>query len=1117
MIDNDESSADSQFENEETANAILGTAKADPETIYKPPPGVFKRQVSFHSTHETTIGRGSAPAHLSLSSRQPISDAALIIQNAYRKSRMQLRRKQLQARFQRCVNLTNRYITIEDLAQQAQIRDAMIKMKTLTPGILRWILWHKDSKGARPGVCHCMPGAIVHIKIEKLTDFARQVNQVKHWNYLNMTGELVQADEKPAQVTTINGDILLRFWEMLITQVHKFHGDAVELYDDTVKVIFPTEPLFGTQAKSPGAAKSLTQSRALLFALEVLVNIQNFRLEGNALAKDHIKPKIVVAYGTLNIHIAGTMHRRVVLLSGDCVECTATLCDKYSDGLLVHQSIGDVKDRIVHPAEHVRLRVGSTQPTTQILHERLLTSKDYISLSQQENPYFDLIQGRGSRARPLPSLQTFAKVGKTKSSKAVPGTYGGSIASNSLSRAISLDSLGEEDTGLIFNTSTRSFADTSLQGSLASFVTNKVFSDITLGCFVSQLERIYCSILTVVIPDIVSNEIKLVPEKLQQLISGVIEVTTSYIGEVLACWIDGRGLVISASFGVLSTLGENHALAAAFGIQKLFEDEKDIQCSIGIASGFSKIGLIGGVTRFVYAIIGDVPKISESLAARASTPKQYGGITRSTIMIDQDTFLGCSQFKLQRFIVFEIFVRGFEASMQAFLPLMKDENIRDLDDNRVLTNIGILGNAKVVRVTNVSKRTMQNAELRNRQHNGFVADISRLTLGLENYEVIQTVLKIIAVMGMVSTRLDTDILPSLPTVSVLSSDVEYALTILQQDLQLIRYIASNQYIINDVKGHITPIYESLMPAYRRQLHKDLGSIYAERLLLGDFTSIPKHRLQVMIGTHYAHAGVQYHFEGASYLNQALPVFAHEQPTYGVLLGSQSYRLVRSWQRKQLADAEATAAFAQYQMAKFQRRMGQQRISFCAFVACLRSYKALSPFLHSPCPSIDSCEYEKGTLEECQCHKLEDGLRAYVFIHHAPDPYSSFSFRCLEISSEATKFLVNPTECTVRQSIEETPDSEINCRMYELSFSEVRKFYDLPMMNTKVNKFYRLIIMNRDTSKHILNSFLQLASISLKTMAMDYVKKEIHKNPSERSLQTSQNHNIVINARACILQ
>lgn len=1054
--------------------------------------------------------------------------AATQIQRFFRKISVSRTQVQFRQRLRQCfLQLEETSENKNSEAAQRQAHEIKSKVHALTPGLIHWFLRTKGVSAANPGSTHILHGVVVYIFVSGLTEFARQVNQVKKvgdvsavWN-----GQLQPIEDQTGTESlgaiecqsNLNSDVIMRCWDMIIGKIHHFQGDVVKILDDVVQVTFPVDILFSS-VKKHATARSMCQSRALLFCLDLIERLRTFEIDKNVLAKDHVRLRIGLAYGEMKFHIVRSLMRSELLVSGEAADEAATLCDKAVDTeVLAHKSIGDIKDRIVLSSNFVRLRMDGSQPSTHLLYERLIVSKDYISLSQTDDPYHHNVapRTRGGRKRSvdaLPSHESFAKIGMTASFKIVETRSYHTESGISFSQ--SSDSMMNEshESSILRVPSQNSFTANAAM-TIATFIPNRVFSSIVLGAFVAQLERAFCTVVTIVVPGVARYGSDCDTDSMQEIVSIVDAIVKNQLGDLLQVWTDSRGFVIVAIFGNLSAQAEHMGTTAAREIA-LELHHMGFESAIGVASGFCKVGLIGALTRFTYSSIGDVPRLSARLASRASST-QLEKFQRPIILVDQTTFLGLPPHENQKFLVFELYVRGFEDNVQTFLPLYYKETLEDLEKHKVLADLAIIGSHKIVKVTDASEEAHRRAKWQ-RQEGGFVADVSRLSLGLEHSDAVQAVLKLLAIMGTVSARVDTQIVQAMFAESTTAAHLEYSLNVLRSSLQIIRFVGQNVYMINNVQGQIKPIYASLMPTYRMKLHGLLANIYAEKMSIGEITDIPQHTLQIMIGTHYSQAGVECHQEAATYLNQAITAVSYETPAQGVALAKRSYNLTRSWQNFQHSRAETTSAQAQFLIAKFQRKMGNLQSSFNAFVACLRSFTALEPLLHPPCTNLETCEYLKESLESCSCYSLPKNLRVYLFIHHAPDPFSEFQFRCLEISTASDVFLVNAVECIINGSFEKRPSPTANCKLVELSNSELERHYSVFNRNPNVRKYYQVLIMNRHTSKYILKSFLQLAAISIKAKAAEYIRTSFAPATSSSSI-FSPKEPVKIKSNMCLLQ
>ncbi|GBG28239.1 Adenylate cyclase type 10 [Hondaea fermentalgiana] len=1030
--------------------------------------------------------------------------ASVRIQRFLRKAQQSDARKKFAAQYRHAVG------TLEDPDAEPlppmHLGESRAKVIELTSNFLQWTLSSKSVRECKAPYSSTFETVVVHIYVEGLTEFARHVTRARH----AMDRSILEGEESTAPKVPRSGlspEVVTRFWEFLIGQIRTFQGDAIKILDDSVQVIFPVEPLFSHINKSH-LARTKCQSRGLLFALDLMHKLNTFEIDRDVLAKDHMRTKLGIAFGKAQLHIAGSRMRHEVLLSGEAPALALDLCvQAHGSETLVHESITDVKDRVVLSKTFVRLRMDVTQPTTKLLYERLVEARDYLKLAQADAPYMTGSAHKRDRSD-VPSFNGLEvtntrrsmRLGKSESFRSpVP------IAMNATLAGESTHDSTEYDTPQAIRgraLSDRRLSDATTRGrqgnariaALSRFVPRRVVVELLAGCFVAQLESCHATVLTIIVSDgSCALEDKVDTLSMSIAISIVDSVVGEFLGDFMRAWLDHKGLNMTISFGNGAYGTENEGLEAALKVRDMLRAE-GFKVALGLASGLCKIGVVGSAARCAYSVVGGVPRLSARLADRATS---LWAITdaKPLIIVDQSTFYCLPPCLDTRFVASEIFPRGFERNLQIFFPLDPDETMDSLRDGEVIAHLSIVRAPLCVRVRDILNHDESDSRWR-RQHGGFVADISRLTVGLDRAEAVQTTLKYIAVMGVVDPRIDAEVLYSLMPVSA-AQDVQYALEALQTDFQILRHVHKNSYSINDVDNRIQYLYENLLLSYRMEVHRRLGNAYTEHLTLGTLADIPKQNMQIIIGSHFAHAGPHSHLDACSHFNQASTLVSSQDPLYGTRLAARSYKLADSWLDTQFDKAENTLAKAQFLIGKMEKRMGNLRNSFNAFVTCLRSFAQLAPLLHPPCKSAEKCNQEQGSLDTCDCYRLATNARAILFIHHAPDPYSRFQFRCLEVISTESSFLINPLDCSVVESFEKDQDqAPHNCHLQPLDMDTVMAFYKLQKKRAARFRFYRLVIMHRQTTQLILGSFIQMASITLRLKAMEYLK-ESFRPPSSR--------------------
>jgi len=115
-------------------------------------------------------------------------------------------------------------------------------------------------------------------------------------------------------------------------------------------------------------------------------------------------------------------------------------------------------------------------------------------------------------------------------------------------------------------------------------------------------------------------------EKLDAVMKEVCEVVEEKKGHLRQFIRDDKGIVLIATFGLRSSLGPNmvaaRALPATILVHERLRKNLSIECVIGAAYGGVYCGVVGGVRRHEYAVIGRIV----NLAARLMASKQNKGI-----------------------------------------------------------------------------------------------------------------------------------------------------------------------------------------------------------------------------------------------------------------------------------------------------------------------------------------------------------------------------------------------------------------------------------------------------------------------------------------------------------
>lgn len=114
--------------------------------------------------------------------------------------------------------------------------------------------------------------------------------------------------------------------------------------------------------------------------------------------------------------------------------------------------------------------------------------------------------------------------------------------------------------------------------------------------------------------------------KLSNVMKTVCRELDRYEGQLLNYIIDDKGVVLIATFGLRYSTFPNmvagHALPATLSIRKCLLDELNVDCRIGATYGKAYCGVVGGMRRHDYSILGP----SVNLAARLMCSSENKGI-----------------------------------------------------------------------------------------------------------------------------------------------------------------------------------------------------------------------------------------------------------------------------------------------------------------------------------------------------------------------------------------------------------------------------------------------------------------------------------------------------------
>lgn len=1012
--------------------------------------------------------------------------SAKIIQRWYRKVEMDYSRWQYKSKMQRTKEgLASKMEQIDDghIQQAVEIEG---KLRALTPQYLHWLIRSRGVHFIAPERHMEIEGVVAFVDMKGFTNLAQYLARK---NAARKNSSAFLDENMNFNLSSeLTNEVLTRYWELVIMYAQKFQGDVLKFLGDAVQIIFPLEPLFSHEVDVETARRKC-QNRGLMFTLELLRALEFFEIDSFDLGTNRMSLKIGLAYGLMDIRILGGVSSRCELvLSGPTSEVAATLSGKAGhDEAVVHKSILFVIEnhkRVDKNKDYVRLRGGKKNSMGELY--RLLTeTEDYFEASLFQNPFEASLGETGNSAanlfenvRALNRFQTLV-ANRAKERRKSYSSVGSLNSYSRLSSTRMIRDLEDSITAPRGSTTNESLLSGDLPFStLGRFVPQCALSQIEVGCATSTLGQGFCSVLFV---EVCNYDPNMAPEdqtRFMQIVTTLAQ-TAIYeeLGDLRQVAVDDKGLVVIGMFGIGSPNAEEAAFAAAKQILQRYK-ANGIAAGLGLASGACHFGPTGAAGRNEYAVVGSTVNLAARLMARVSQATIHDS-HNSYLLIDQNTFLGLSRHCQDDFITSEIKVKGFDAPIQVFLPLSRNNTLKDLEEAQVLKALSFESAPRKVKVSQVTDRSKMSFRERQRRL-GFVADIQRLTLGLERPESVQEVLKHITVMGVVNPRVDSAVLYSIiPSVTV-CADLSYSLEIIESEFQIIRDVGNQVYMINNIEQHIKPLYETLMQSFRKRLHEELAQLYEEQLLHGNIKDIANDSLHVIIGSHYALAGVDHHLKAADFLNQGLAKVARQDLAYASVLARRSRRLVTAWQRKQHGRAEKAAATSMYFIGSCELKMGSFEKGFGAYVASLRCYSGLEGILCPPCQSQDNCFLHNDSYELCSCLKLRPNLHAYLITHHTEEAHSLSLYTFgMEIKTvDGLTCELTPVECAIKGNVNHSQGST-TCMLESLSSEEMDSRYQLADRKKNISTYYSLYIPEAQTAKLILHTFAQLAKVTAK--------------------------------------
>lgn len=1028
--------------------------------------------------------------------------AATHIQVEYRRSKSRRKSIEWKKGLKNAREILEENLMTADGSVAQEASETAFQLRTHTPRFLQYLLRSFGPHIALPMSHTIVRGAVAFVDMKGFTNLAEHISKSRNRGAesLIFIDESMRVDNS----SEITNEILTRYWNLVVMYVNKFHGDVIKFLGDAVQIVFPIQPLFSNISDS-SEAEQRCQDRALMFAIELMRALEYFEVDSQHATTGQLSMKIGLSFGDMTFRtVGGALSRCEFVLSGTTPARAAVLSGKASKNETVvsseFTSINEFKPPNSVMVSYVRLRIGEGEENIEALSKRLMSTDDYFKLSLNLDPYAGELEEFEDDTEPIDTAQLYKLASHGIFRR--PGSR-----TRIRSSAYSSDGLGGQDS--IFslqgvsisssrqNASSNSFGSTSGSGHIRNLASNAVLismlarfvpvvalSQIVVGCHSNQLSHQFCSILFVHVksydPDAPEDE---QTRLMQNVTLAVQNATYEEQGDLRQVAVDDKGFVLISIFGLSAESSESHGLAAAWRIMSYFEEEK-IKAGLGLTSGFCHFGPTGAKSRSEYAAVGSKVNLAARFMAKASSSIPITDTTPfSALLLDQTTLAGLPETCRTSFIASSIRVKGFSDPVDVYLTMKKLENLEKVMSPTNLTYRAFhfckeLQLVKVKMISEQSKRLVRRSPGSN-----FVADIFRMTIGLERPESVRDVLKYITVMGFVHSRINVNILESVIKSAAVRADVEYALSVIHERLQILRTVPElnvNIYEIRDVEHQIKPLYQTLMRSFRHHIHRELAERYRDELMRGHLKEIPREVIYSTIGTHFALAGIENHLEAAEFLNKSLAMVAHRDYAQAELLVQRSQKLIQSWRFKQQCKAEKAAAQSFFFLAGVKSRQNQMEETFRSYIKCLASYDTLAPLLSPRCISSDLCERTSAlSIKDCSCCKFQENTCAFLFIHFTDDENAmSFHFRCLYISSGNGKQVdVVPWDCVTLDQSVENPTRTTNCILREIPWHEAQKRYQLNCIDSKAKMFYQILIFNSSTSKHIFSSFVNIGRIT----------------------------------------